>query len=643
MELLNAELIASSESLRKGEKRDRKFHLHGWTFRTVKAPISSKSEFYALNRELQLYQAQKVPEATFVNNSVEIQHDATGVVFSFCALEALRAWCCLGNPPLKLPSGKSVDWDWTFTTPYTGCVTVAPLGTAAPVKPDSSSIFPRAELNLACGQAKLRNPLCNCRGTPRPVLSMPPPEVSKSDSTCMQQSPWLLPSSSRPAWQRLDDVDIDWQGLLRSEQPLFVDQVDLFQDDMHDFGLSHLFVRIWVASTFWLVTLRYFLRVESICSKVIESRFLCRFREGSSDDVVLRQCSWKEGDWASLVGISKSISIDQLNDSVAAQRLPDKQPTTYDQMVLSSTGLKTVDMDAPVTCWERAAYFRGASCAAGDIAVIADGSSLEVISVETGEVRWRAQTEDDADVLALALTIDSKRLAVGDDTGIAHIWTTDVGEVLLRLEIACAGAVNTNRWLERAAWSSDGQSLAFCAGRTVAIVSETGEVECRHEEQSSIANMTFMPDGALAVATYGGVRVLSPQVSRSGKGDAVSGNVQTDTASILLERSAASVQCVAASPDGKQVAAGCLDKTMRVFTLDATSPVDWVGFNGPIVAVAWNVTGSMLAACAGNAVLVTNSCAMRGEPPILCRGPGVPEAEGSLGSCPHLCCHVPNI
>eukprot|EP00747_Dinoflagellata_sp_TGD_P191788 gnl/TRDRNA2_/TRDRNA2_55661_c0_seq1.p1 gnl/TRDRNA2_/TRDRNA2_55661_c0~~gnl/TRDRNA2_/TRDRNA2_55661_c0_seq1.p1 ORF type:complete len:322 (-),score=50.02 gnl/TRDRNA2_/TRDRNA2_55661_c0_seq1:47-1012(-) len=168
------------------------------------------------------------------------------------------------------------------------------------------------------------------------------------------------------------------------------------------------------------------------------------------------------------------------------------------------------------------------------------------------------------------------------------------------------------------------------------IVAEKGEVECKHEEQSSISAMTFLPNGSLALAAYGGVRVLgsTPEAGETGKGNPKS---SSEKSGILLERSAASVQCVAASPDGKQLAAGCLDKAVRVFTLGSkAAPVDWIGFNGPVVTVSWSVNGSMLGACAGNSVLVTEQGAARGEAPILCRGAGVPEAESTLGSCPRL-------
>ena len=128
MEILDAELLRTSEAFRKGETRVRTFEWHGWKLHVVKAPMQNTAEFYALNRELQLYQTQKVPEATFLKSSVEIQHSATGVVLSFSVLEALRAWRALGADPPPMPAGKSVDWDWTFTTPYTGSLTVTPLG-----------------------------------------------------------------------------------------------------------------------------------------------------------------------------------------------------------------------------------------------------------------------------------------------------------------------------------------------------------------------------------------------------------------------------------------------------------------------------------------------------------------------------------
>ena len=75
-------------------------HPCGWIVRTHRAPILKNSELTtslysqgAWRRELglTLYAGQHLPGLLFGGNSVEIQHEKSGLRISFCALEALRA------------------------------------------------------------------------------------------------------------------------------------------------------------------------------------------------------------------------------------------------------------------------------------------------------------------------------------------------------------------------------------------------------------------------------------------------------------------------------------------------------------------------------------------------------------------------
>jgi len=157
VEALQAEALVLADFFRKGRVRERDFSHSGWSLRTVKAPVLSAPEKYAWKRELQLFQTQNLPEATFGHNCVEFRHDASGVRLSFCALEALRGWLATGTEPLRVPQANMgswrhmdpfIDWDWTFTTSYAGCTAVANIAEGVPAKPDSSSIFARTELNV---------------------------------------------------------------------------------------------------------------------------------------------------------------------------------------------------------------------------------------------------------------------------------------------------------------------------------------------------------------------------------------------------------------------------------------------------------------------------------------------------------------
>ena len=213
-------------------------------------------------------------------------------------------------------------------------------------------------------------------------------------------------------------------------------------------------------------------------------------------------------------------------------------------------------------------------------------------------------------------------------------------------------------------------------------------------DAGTITATAFTPAGHVAVAAYEGVDWLlaSP---KSALPNSASPSPEK------LARGAAAVLSVAVSPDGAQVAAGCMDKCTRVWTLgtlgvanssssrsggeeadaDGTGGVigaaaaaadgdgggdgggddggdggegsteaeaedrgkpkakvapratDWVGFDGPVSAVEWSVGGRWLAMAGGTALLVAPRAGKKGEPPLLCRTPGVPEADGKGGSC----------
>jgi hypothetical protein len=106
-------------------------------------------------------------------------------------------------------------------------------------------------------------------------------------------------------------------------------------------------------------------------------------------------------------------------------------------------------------------------------------------------------------------------------------------------------------------------------------------------------------------------------------------NVGMAPAHIPLPIGAAAVLCVATSPDGTCLAAGCLDMRVRCFPLPSSqvarassaragrvaptrgggasalsTAVDWVGFNGPVTLVGWSSAGRWLAALGGTSLLV---------------------------------------
>ena len=127
---------------------------NGWSIRLVRAPIlknslldSTDASHIGWKRELSLtiHAGQHLPEALYGRNSLEVQHESSGLRISFCALEAMRAWALLSAAPIPHlnPNALHHEWDYTFTTNYAGATDMAPLGSNLPRGPDSSSLYPR--------------------------------------------------------------------------------------------------------------------------------------------------------------------------------------------------------------------------------------------------------------------------------------------------------------------------------------------------------------------------------------------------------------------------------------------------------------------------------------------------------------------
>ncbi|XP_023945909.2 TIP41-like protein [Bicyclus anynana] len=83
---------------------------------------------------------------------------------------------------------------------------------------------------------------------------------------------------------------IDFEILKRKDQILFYHDLTLFEDELHDHGVSKLSVKIRVMPTYWYVLQRYFLRVDDVLVRSHETRLFHML----NTDYVLREYSTKE-------------------------------------------------------------------------------------------------------------------------------------------------------------------------------------------------------------------------------------------------------------------------------------------------------------------------------------------------------------
>ena len=179
------------------------------------------------------------------------------------------------------------------------------------------------------------------------------------------------------------------------------------------------------------------------------------------------------------------------------------------------------------------------------------------------------------------------------------------------------GGAQADRWVERLAWSGDGRLLGAAMGRTVAVAAaDPGAVERSVVVDGTVYAVAFADGGRAPLA------VVPTAASWLAPSDA--------PPPPPLPIGAAAVLSVAVSPDATLVAAGCLDKRVRVFEIggDAVRGArDWVGFDGSVHSVAWSATGRWLAAAGGTTLLVVPRDLAAGEPPTVCDA-----ADG--GRCP---------
>ena len=77
---------------------------------------------------------------------------------------------------------RALDFDYTFTNHYAGSVDVSSSpGAQLPRGPDMSSVVCRKALDVATGTARLRKPLCKCKGEGGRVPFCGEGEIVRSD------------------------------------------------------------------------------------------------------------------------------------------------------------------------------------------------------------------------------------------------------------------------------------------------------------------------------------------------------------------------------------------------------------------------------------------------------------------------------
>uniref|UniRef100_A0A1B0EWZ3 TIP41-like protein n=1 Tax=Phlebotomus papatasi TaxID=29031 RepID=A0A1B0EWZ3_PHLPP len=71
----------------------------------------------------------------------------------------------------------------------------------------------------------------------------------------------------------LTDLKIDITKLMKREAIIFYQDITLFEDELHDNGIAVCSVKIRVMPSGFFILLRYFLRVDNVMVKIVDTRF----------------------------------------------------------------------------------------------------------------------------------------------------------------------------------------------------------------------------------------------------------------------------------------------------------------------------------------------------------------------------------
>ena len=109
----------------------------------------------------------------------------------------------------------------------------------------------------------------------------------------------------RRQWKPTKET-LDLEALIAADgrAPRFEESVDLWRDDLdpHSFGFFR--VRVRAHERFWVAYSRFFIRVNGVRARVIDARF------AGFGDRVLRERSWREGDWTAVAGAGAPPCVD---------------------------------------------------------------------------------------------------------------------------------------------------------------------------------------------------------------------------------------------------------------------------------------------------------------------------------------------
>ncbi|XP_010547972.1 PREDICTED: TIP41-like protein [Tarenaya hassleriana] len=259
----------------------RGLRIHGWEIESLRGSILNS---LALQQWEEKLQTSHLPEMVFGDNALVLKHIRSDTKIHFNAFDALIGWKQEGLPPVEVPAAAQwkfrskpsqqviLDYDYTFTTPYSG-----------------SEVISKGE------------------------------EKQGADAD--------LDGETGLRWENCEER-IDLAALSLKEPILFYDEVVLYEDELADNGVSLLTVKVRVMPTSWFLLLRFWLRVDGVLMRLRDTRMHCVFDKGETPTVVRESC-WRESTFQSQSAKGYPMDSSVYSDpSRISQRLPVVKQTT---------------------------------------------------------------------------------------------------------------------------------------------------------------------------------------------------------------------------------------------------------------------------------------------------------------------------
>ena len=219
----------------------------------------------------------------------------------------------------------------------------------------------------------------------------------------------------------------------------------------------------------------------------------------------------------------------------------------------------------------------------GEALVVADTEGgVYSFNGESGDPVWKRPEAHDGGVLAVSVHPGGAAFATAGQDGRVLIWNAAEGQVSQAIEVG-------GGWVEKLAWSADGQLLAASCSRQVRVYDADGaEVWQSDDHPSTVSAIAWSSLGELATACYGRVAFFR----------AATGELRQK-----LEWQGSLVSMVL-SPDGGIVVCGSQDNSVHFWRRSTGEDSEMFGYPGKPSALAFDDTGTLLATGGGESVTV---------------------------------------